>query len=402
MGVVLILSVWMARYLGPEQFGQLNYAIAFVSIFAVIAALGINEIVVRDIVQHPSTTSETIGSAFLLGLIGSLLAISLAFVIIFLAKDYDEQSRMIITIIVSGLFFKSTNVFKYWFEAQVNSRYVVWLESTTVIFMAFIRILLILFSAPLIYFAWTLLFESIIVALGLIYIYRNQSGNDRNIKFSFTRMKTLVHDSWPLLLSGIAIMIYMRIDQIMLGEIINDKAVGIYTVAVQISEAWYFFPIILVSSLFPSIINAKKDNEVEYYNKLQRLYKLIVIFALIIAIPTTFLSDWIIQFLFGSNYSEASTVLTLHIWTGIFVGLGIASGKWYILEDLKILLFYRTIVSAFINVVLNFILIPNYGVRGAAVATLISFIVASFLFDAFNKKTRKLFYMKTKSLLLQG
>lgn len=193
----------------------------------------------------------------------------------------------------------------------------------------------------------------------------------------------------------------MKIDQVMIMQMLDTNAVGQYAAAVRISEAWYFIPMVVASSLFPAIINAKKQSEELYYTRLQRLYDLMVWMAIAIALPMTFLSDWIVNLLYGGQYHEAGSVLMIHIWAGVFVFLGVASGKWFVSENLQILAFWRTFSGMAMNVILNFILIPKYGVNGAAVATLISYSVAGFLFDYFNAKTRKVFFMKLDTINLR-
>lgn len=192
----------------------------------------------------------------------------------------------------------------------------------------------------------------------------------------------------------------MKIDQVMIKEMLDNKAVGDYAAAVRLSEAWYFIPMVITSSLFPAIINAKKISEELYYKRLQKLYDLMVWMAITIALPMTFLSDWVVNLLYGTKYSEAGNVLIINAWAGIFVFLGIASNKWFMIENLQQFLFYRTFAGAIFNFILNVILIPEIGIQGAAIATLFSQMIAAYLFDFFTDITRKIFFMKTKSLLL--
>jgi O-antigen/teichoic acid export membrane protein len=186
----------------------------------------------------------------------------------------------------------------------------------------------------------------------------------------------------------------------MIKEMLNNKAVGQYAVAVKLSEAWYFIPVVITNSLFPSIINAKKQSEELYYFRLQKLYDFMVWMAMAIALPMTFLAGWLVNVLFGPEYSQAANVLKINIWAGLFVSLGVASGKWLLTENLQMLSFWRTFCGALANVVLNLFMIPKYGIQGAAIATLLSQALAAYIFDLFNFKTRKTFFMKTKSFFL--
>jgi len=398
VGVGLFVGIWIARYLGPEQFGLMNYAIAFVALFASIANLGLNSIVVRDLVQDPASANTTMGTSFVLSVLGGFSAFCLSLLAINYARPDDELAKFIVVLLSLLMVFKATDVVRYWFESRVQSKYVVWMENGIFLIFAAIKIGLIVAEAPLLAFIWALFAEGLLVATGLMIVYALQGGQINAWKTQISRAKNLIKDSWPLILSGLAIMIYMRIDQIMLGQMLGDESVGIYSAAVKISEVWYFIPMTVVASVFPSIIEAKKQNETLYYDRLQKLYDIMVLVALTVAILMTFLSDWVVTLLFGKAYLEASTVLSVHIWAGIFVFLGVASGKWFIIEGLQRYSFYRTLLGAIVNIVSNFFLISKYGIIGAAIATFFSQIIAAYIFDIICLKTRVLFWMKTRAL----
>jgi len=195
-------------------------------------------------------------------------------------------------------------------------------------------------------------------------------------------------------------MIYMRIDQVMIKNMLGSKEVGYYAAAVKLSEAWYFIPMAITTSLFPAIINAKKQSEKLYYSRLQQLYDLMIWIAVAIALPTAFLSPWIIKIVYGKEYLPAASVLSISIWSGVFMFIGVASSKWFIVENNIHALLYRTISGAFTNVTLNILLIPIIGINGAAIATLISYCVYGYLSMAIYKQSRRNFMMATKSFNL--
>jgi PST family polysaccharide transporter len=195
-----------------------------------------------------------------------------------------------------------------------------------------------------------------------------------------------------------AIMVYMKIDQIMLGQMLGDDAVGIYSAAVRISEVWYFIPMMIVASVFPSILEAKKRDETQYLQRLQRLYDIMVWLSVAIALPMTFVSTPIVIALFGPAYAESGTVLAIHIWASVFVFLGVASSQWFVAENRQILSFQRTLLGALVNVILNLVLIPDFGPIGASVATVVAYAIAAFFADVMQKETRQTFAMKLKSM----
>jgi len=196
-------------------------------------------------------------------------------------------------------------------------------------------------------------------------------------------------------------MAYMRIDQIMLGQMLGDEAVGIYSAAVRISEVWYFVPMAIVASAFPAIAQNRTRDTVRYHRQLQQLYNVLVVIALLVAAPVLFLADWIALLLFGSAYQAAGSILAIHIWAGIFVCLGVASSRWLLLEDFQHHIMHRSLLGMISNIVLNLVLIPRWGGLGAAMATLASYAISVFSI-ALAADTRPAAVMMWRSLRSLG
>ena len=401
LAVGLFVGVWVARYLGPERFGLLSYAQSFVGLFTVIASLGLNGIVVRELVKNNNLNDEIIGTAFWLNFIAAFGVLLILAVAINLTSN-DTYTNVLIFIIASATIFQSFNVVDFYFQSKVMSKFVVYVNIISLFLSSIVKITLILNQAPLIAFAWVILFDSFILACGFIYFYikKNLKFKIKNLKLKIKTATSLLKDSWPLILSGIAISIYMKIDQVMIKEMMNAEAVGQYAAAVRLSEVWYFIPMVITTSLFPAIINAKKQSEELYYARIQKLYDFMVWTAIAIALSITFLSDWIVELLYGTQYNQTVSVLEIHIWAGVFVFLGVASSKWLLIENLQIFSTINTSIGAVINIGLNYILIPRIGVEGAAWATLGSYFIASYLSLLLWKKTRINFIHLSKTLLL--
>lgn len=397
LGLGLFVGVWLARYLGPEQFGLIGYATALVGLFGVLATLGLGSIVVRDLVRDPENAYVTLGTAAALQLIGGLVAFALAALAVQFLRPDDALARMAVVILGSALVFRASMTANFWFEAQVLSKYTVWINNAVFLVLAAVKITLILLGAPLLAFVWVMFAESAIVALGMIVIFAARGVDLRKLRVRLDRGVAMLRDAWPLMFAGIAIAVYMKIDMIMLGQMRGDEAVGIYSAAVRISEVWYFIPMAIVASVFPAILEAKRKSEALYYQRLQQLYDLMVIMAVAVAIPMTFLSGWVVTLLFGAAYAEAGPVLAVHIWASVFVFLGVASGKWFIAENRQMLSLQRTTLGAIANVALNLVLIPKFGAIGAAWATVIAYSIAAFLFDVVQIETRRMFAMKLMS-----
>jgi O-antigen/teichoic acid export membrane protein len=397
MVVGLFVGVWIARYLGPEQFGLFSYAQSFVGLFTAIATLGLDGIVVRELVKDENRKDELIGTAFWLKVMGAILTL----IILAIATNFtsnDTYTNILVFIIASATVFQSFNVIDFYFQSKVMSKYVVYANIISLLFSSVIKVTLLLNNAPLEAFAWVVLFDSIVLACGFIYFYIKT--NLTLLKWEFNKKEAfdLLKDSWPLILSGLVVSVYMKIDQVMIKEMLNVEAVGQYAAAVRLSEAWYFIPVIASASLFPAIINAKKINKLIYYERLQSLYDFMVIIAIAVAIPVTFFAESIINILYGHEFSESSTVLIIHIWTGVFVFLTVSSGKFLIAENMVMKTFYRNISAMLLNIILNIYLIEYYGIQGAAIATLVSWVISGYIYDFFDKDIRFMFIQKTKAL----
>ena len=393
----LLVGIWVARYLGPEQFGVFSYAIAFASLFSSIAKLGLDGIVVRDLVREPEQRDSYLGTAFWLKLGGAVVMLGAVALATQLTSS-DRLTNLYIFIIASGAIFQSFEVVDFYFQSKVLSKFVSICKMTQLLLSSILKLYFIFTGADLIWFVLVTLVDQFTLALSLYLAYRYQKLGSFYCHFNRAIAKQLVRDSWPLIFSGLVVMIYMRIDQIMIKEMLGEREVGLFSAAVRISEVWYFIPMIITASLFPSIVNAKKISEELYYARLQRLYTIMVWLAIAIALPMTFLSDWLVTLLYGESYREAGQVLMVHIWAGVFVFLGVASGRWLISENLQWIAFYRTFSGAIINIILNFVLIPIYGLIGAAIATVIAQTMAAFVCDILSKKTRMAFFMKLNTL----
>jgi len=397
----IFVSMWIARYLGPEKFGFLSYSLCFVGLLGFIAA-GFDGIVQKKLLNNEKSNDEVMATAFWLKIIGNLLGIIAVFSISKNFTSNDAYENTLVLIIASSTIFHSFKVIDYYFQAKVMSKFVVYVNIISLFLSTVVKIILILNQAPLIAFVWVIFFDNFILASGFIYFYikYNLTFRIKNSKFNGKIAIILIRHSWPLMLTSAAIMTYMSIDQVMIKEMINSEAVGQYAAAARISGAWNFIPTAIAVSVFPAIINAKKKSENLYQTRIQKLNDIMVWISLAIAIPVTFLSDQIIELLYGSQYSEAGSVLMIHIWSGVFVFLAVANERWIICENLQKFLAINTIIAAIVNIGLNYILIPKFGIEGAAWATLISYCLAGYLCLLIWKKTRISFINLTKSLLL--
>lgn len=399
VGLNFLINVWIARYLGVELFGLWNYSIAFVALFSILSTLGLDSIVVKALKNEFARKDNILGSAFILKLTGGVLALLLAAVTISIIRPGDVVLNFLVILTASNFIFQSFDVIDLYFQSQMQSKFTVYARTGSFLIVAFLKIFLLLNQYSVTAFALAALVETALGALLLVFVFIINKQHIKAWRIDYSLLSKLVTDGLPLMFAGMVILIYMRIDQIMLGNMVGDEAVGIYSAAVRLSEAWYFIPLIITNSTFPAIIDAKKIDQESYMNKLQKLYDTVAWLGISVAIVISLLADHIILMLYGTSYQDAGIILALHTWTSVFVFLGFACGNWFVIENLQKYAFYRTALGAFINVILNIILIPKYEGVGAALATLVSQFVASYLSNAISSKTFIVFKMQSISLI---
>lgn len=399
MGAGVVINVWMTRYLGPDRFGTLNYAIAFVALFSVMATLGLEGIVVRELVRRPEERREILGSAMLLRAIGGMVTTLCSVAAITLMRTGESGFTAMVAVIASATIFQALEVFDFWFQSRLEAKYSVIAKNVSFVLVSAFRVALILNQAPLMAFAvaWTAEFALTSLALAAAFVGAGHSPG--KIRVRKRECLNLLGNGWPLMLSTLSVIIYMKIDQVMLGEMLDATAVGIYSSAAKLSEIWYFIPMIVTSSVMPSLIRIRETDEPFYRRRLQRLFRLLSALALSIAVPMTFLSTPLVTLLYGERFAAAGPILAVHIWASIFVFVGVAQSAWDLAENHTRLSLLRTTGGAVVNVLLNLVLIPRFGAMGAAVATVISYACSWYLFNLLSSKTRPIFVCQTRSFL---
>jgi O-antigen/teichoic acid export membrane protein len=393
------VGVWVARYLGPEQFGLLSYVVAFTAIFGSIAKLGLDSVIVRELVNHPEQRDIYLGTAFRLKVLGAFIVMSVMVAIVPFTSN-DGRTNLFIFIIAAGLIFQSFEVVEFYFQSQVRAKIVSTCKVIQLSLSSLIKIYLVLTEAELICFVLIVVFDAFALAVSYAIAYKISKNRIFYKYFDPNIAKQLLKASWPLIFAAFFALIYMRIDQIMIKEMLGEYEVGIYSAAIRLGEAFYFIPMLITISLFPAIVKAKQQGEELYKQRLQQLYNLMFWLAFVIALLMSFLSDRLIVLLFGTPYHEAGQILMVHVWASIFVFWGVASQRWLFVENLQILTLISTASGAVVNLLLNYTLIPVFGVMGAAYATLISYAVAGYFMYFMFAKSRENFYMMSNSIFL--
>jgi O-antigen/teichoic acid export membrane protein len=404
MGLGLIVSIWVARYLGPEQFGIFNYVVAFVAMFSVTAKLGLDNVVIRELINNPNSNNIYLGTAFWLKVGAAFFTFS--FIEIFsLFFAHNHSIKLFITIISLGIFFQSFEVIEYYFSSQVNSKFISICKLTQLLFSTLIKIALILSNSALLWFIVLILIDQITLSCALYVVYKKQQRTSFYYNFDLKTARSLLRNSWPILISSILVVAHLKVDQIMIKQLLTAQDLGIYSAALRISEIWYFIPIVISYSLFPAIVSAKKIDDELYCSRLQLLITFMTWLGLFIAVTITFSSKLLVPFLYGEAYKNAGHILAVQIWMIIFVFNVSIRSNALLVEQKQLFITLFSTCALIVHVFLNYILITTYGVIGAAYAGLFTWFLTAILFPFFSQDTRKFtlmffrsFYYKKKML----
>jgi O-antigen/teichoic acid export membrane protein len=400
LGIKMLTNIAVANYLLSYGNGILTTSIAYVFLFAALAGLGLDQFIVKELHQFPQKRDQILGTAFGLKTFAGFLCIPLISLTWLIYPLQDIQYQFILLLSFIGVF-QSFTVIDSYFQSEVKSKYIMQVQIIGNLISASIKIILIYIHSPISYFFFAFLFDTILLSIGYIITYSRKGRSIFSWKFEKSLAKKLCALSWPLIISGIMVSIYMKIDQIMLKQILGDRGTaeaGAYATVVNFSEALNFVPVAIVSSLFPAILNARRDDQERYQKRLQNLYDLMVWLSLSFAIFITFASPFIYSY-FKPEFADAAPVLSVHVWGSAFIFLGVASGQYLIAENFGRLTFIRTGIGAVVNIILNIILIPRMGMMGTAIATVVAYFISAF-FILFIPKLRQQGIMMLKSLFL--
>lgn len=391
----LFIGVWVTRYLGPEDFGLYSYVLSFSILFTSIASFGIDEILIRDLVKFPDRKNELISTGFLIKIFGSIITFLLSVVCVYSLGYHNENTGLFIFIVVGSTIFQCFTVIDLYFQSIVESKKIVKVNSIRLVIIYGLKILFIIFELPLLAFVFLIPIEGIIRGSSYILVFR---ANNLRIRFSnFNRdlSKSMIFESWPLILSGFAISMGLRIDQIMIKEYLPLESLGIYSIGVGLAELTVFLPTIIMQSLFPKIITALEEEKDEFIEKTIRL---VFYFICLIALVITLLSDFIVEILYGEEFKESYKILKILIWTIPLTFLGMVTNKLLTVKKFQKTILFKQISLTVLNVGLNLLLIPNFGIVGAAYATLIADFFINFFMDVFLKNARWIFFLKLSAL----
>ena len=401
--ITMIFSVFVtsivARYLGTEDYGFVNYIISIVMLFTTFSTLGMEKITIKDIIEREESEERILGTSFYIRLIGGIVLIFISQITIYILDEKNMLAQLLGLIMGLCMIFRAYEVIEYYLQSQMKLKTISIIRFCSTFFVAILRILVVIFDWGIVGFTATYLFDAIIVAVLLKIWYKKRKK--LKFKFSLEYAKRILSKCWYVAISGLMVTLYMRIDQVMLGSMLDNKTEnGIYSAAVRIAEIWYFVPTAIISAFQPAIVMKKKHSEEQYEKTMQRLYDIVAIVGIAFGILITLFGDIAVQILYGDEYKGATSILKISVWAGLFATLGTARSVWLVNENLQKYSLIYTSVGCVTNIVLNYFLIPKIGAKGAAIATLIAQFVTNVLALVPFKKTRKSSTMILKSVFL--
>jgi polysaccharide transporter, PST family len=370
LGLGLVVWMWLARAVGPEAFGQWSFAVAFAALFGVVAGLGLDGVLQRELIAKGTDAPALLGTAALLRMgVGGLACAACVGAAMLMRPG---QGTFVGLVALNALVFvlQSSQVIDYMLQSRMKNRPAVVAMNAAFLVATSVRIALLLADAPLLWFGGTLVLEAALSAILLLAAARSDGFAVTRWRFDAVVARRLLSESWPMLLAGMAVMMYMRIDQLMLATMTDDGEVGQFSAALRLSEVWYFIPAAIMTAMFPAMMNVRNEGAAAYEAFLQRLYDGMLWMAIIVAVVVGFAAPHLVVLLYGPLYAEAAPVLQVQIWAGTAVGMSYVHGKWLLAEGLQRLGLLYTLVGCIVNLGLNLVLIPRYGALGAAWATL--------------------------------
>ncbi len=369
-----LVGAWVIRYLGPERYGIFSYALAFAGLFSFLASLGVDNILQRELVNTPEKRDQLMGTALVMKLVGGGIAFIVTVGTIFLI-DSSNLVRFLVLIQALALIIQAFGVISLFFQAQVQAKKNIQSQIMAGLISSALKVILILNGLGVIWLMLIYVLDSVWISLFLFRAYQRSGLKVRAWRFKLPLAKQIFRSSWLLALTNASMLVYMKIDQVMIGQIIDKQAVGLYASTVRVFELTYVAPAIIAGSLFPAILNARKTDLQSYHNRLRSMGKLLAIISILIALATTLLAKYIIIILFGADYSAAIITLQIGAWSIVGMALTYLVNQYLIAEDKIKFYFIITLIGAIVNIGLNYYLIPHYGINGAAIATIIAYLV---------------------------
>lgn len=395
---VLFVGILVGRYLGPEKYGLMNYVISYVAIFEILAAFGLDNIEIRELSRHSEDRDAIMGTCFGLRLIFACVAY-LAIAVFLWRFESDSYTIKMILAYALHLFVIPFNLARNYFTSIVQNKYVVQSQILRTILGAGIKVALLWLRAPLTYFILAAAFDFFLLAGGYAAAYQKKAGHLRDWRFEWERVSFLLCEAFPLLLSGAAVIIYQRIDQVIIKKMLNSAEVGYFATAGLFVGVVLFLPSVLVQTITPLLVRLRVQNPSLYEQRKREMMDVVVWSALGVSLVVCVLASPLIRWTYGVAYAPAVPVLQVLIWKTAGMSLATSSGQIIIIEGLQKWVVVRNLLGCALCVGGNLILIPRLGILGSAWATIVTVLGAGWFAHLLVPAYRPLFGIQCHSLL---
>lgn len=401
MFVGLFVGVLIARQLGPELYGELSYALSMLMLFTMVTHLGLDGMTVREQVARPEDKERILGTVLKLKFIASLFGAGAMLIFAWFTAELGSPLFWLLVLFSVSILWSSKIVLEFYNEANIKGKYSANSKSFALLLSGVFKLILIFHGASVLWFGVAVVLESMLLLIALVFCFRFICKEHWSCwHYDSSLAKSMLSGGWMVMVGTIFATTYRKIDQAMLMWLTDSSEVGIYAVAVTLSEVWHFVPMTIVASVYPVLITLKGKSESTYQQKLQNIFDLLAIFSIALAIGTTFVAYPLISFLYGVAYIESAPILIIHIWSCVFVFARALFSRWIHIEKVFLFSMVTQGAGAVVNILLNLWLIPNYGGQGAAIATIVSYGAATFGLLLFHHKTRDIFWLMLKSFMV--
>jgi len=396
----LVVLICLGRFLGPELYGLYSYAIAFVAIFAAFGSLAHEGILIRELVREDHPPGRTLGAAFVLRAVGGLIGMTLAIGVAGFVPGARTEAGLV-AIIAMGLLFQPFDILDYWFQSRLQSRYVVPVRITAALLIGGCKIALALRLATLSALAWMSVAEAFLVAIGLLVIYRRKGPRPAHWKIDRAEIWTLLRESGPMAATSLLVLLFMKMDQIMLAWFVGFRELGIYASAVRLVDLWNFIPLAVLPSLYPTLVTLRKRDEAQYTRFLQRLLAIFFLLSLVVVGANLLLGRALLKLLFGAEYVSAAPALWILSLSTLFHYSSFIRAQWLFIEHKVIYHLWAAGIAVVALATLNYVLIPRFGLIGAATATAIGYAISGYGTSMLFRALRPIGRLQTRAFLFR-
>ncbi len=365
MALGVVVGAWVARHLGPVSFGEMAAVLSFVAIFQAVAAMGLDGTVVRDIAREPARAPALLGTAFALRLGAGVLCWAGAVGAMALWRGAGDERVWLAAMAGSTLVLQAADAVDLWFQSQTQSRRAALARLVALLLTAATRVALILSDAPMSAFVAAFALEALLSAVALGVAYRRHPCAQR-WRASAASAAALLRECWPFVFSALAATAHSRVDLLVIAHAAGPRAAGLYAAMLPLSMAWAVLPSALQVSLAPQIARLRSSDPAAYRDALVRAFRLFFAAGLGVSLATAAAAPLLVGWLYGPDYAEAAPLLAVHVFTNVFIGLGIAHTLWLINEGRFVLRLYGNLLAGALSVLANLWLVPRHGAIAAA------------------------------------